>query len=110
MTSTEKRQAAQAILASLEKVQNWVENHDYKGYEPFDGLSSWARPLALGTVLGDRLLLQLVRQSPLNLRPLLGVSRRELQQFAKALSRMKPRSQKLLFAMAQRMATPSPQA
>ncbi|MGD0963017.1 MAG: helix-turn-helix transcriptional regulator [Candidatus Acidiferrales bacterium] len=39
-----------------------------------------------------------------------GKERRELQQFAKALSRMKPRSQKLLFAMAQRMATPSPQA
>jgi len=33
-----------------------------------------------------------------------GKERRELQLFARALSRMNPRSQKLLFAMAQRMA------
>ena len=33
----------------------------------------------------------------------------ELQQFARALSRMKPRSQKLLFAMAQRMANLPPE-
>jgi rhamnogalacturonyl hydrolase YesR len=58
---------------SLAKVQGWVEDHDYKGYEPFDGLSSWARPLAFGTIIGDRLLMQLIRQSPVNLRPLLGV-------------------------------------
>ena len=61
------------ISQSLAKVQRWVEDHDYKGYEPFDGLSSWARRLAFGTILGDRLLLQLIRQSPINLRPLLGV-------------------------------------
>jgi transcriptional regulator with XRE-family HTH domain len=34
-----------------------------------------------------------------------GKERRELQLFARALSRMNPRSQKLLFAMAQRMAS-----
>jgi transcriptional regulator with XRE-family HTH domain len=39
-----------------------------------------------------------------------GKNRRELQQFAKALSRMNSRSQKLLFAMAQRMATLSTHA
>jgi transcriptional regulator with XRE-family HTH domain len=39
-----------------------------------------------------------------------GRNRRELQLFAKALSRMNPRSQKLLFAMAQRMANLSPEA
>ena len=61
------------IGQSLAKVQRWVEDHNYKGYEPFDGLSSWARPLAFGSILGDRLLMQLIRQSPINLRPLLGV-------------------------------------
>lgn len=64
----------QTILESLEKVQRWVEEHDYKGYEPFDGLSSWARPFAFGTLLGDRLLLQAIRQCPVNLRPLMGVT------------------------------------
>jgi rhamnogalacturonyl hydrolase YesR len=54
-------------------VEKWVEDHDYKGYEPFDGLSSFLRPLTLGNLFLDRLLMQLVRQSPVNLRPLFGV-------------------------------------
>src|SRR5262245_32049051 len=29
------------VELSLTKVQQWVERHDYKGYEPFDGLCSW---------------------------------------------------------------------
>lgn len=61
------------ITTSLKKVEKWVEDHDYKGYEPFDGLSSIFRPLTFGNLLLDRLLLQLIRQSPLNLRPLFGV-------------------------------------
>ena len=61
------------IFQSLKKVEKWVEDHDYKGYEPFDGLSSFFRPLTFGNLLLDRILLQLVRQSPINLRPILGV-------------------------------------
>lgn len=58
---------------SIRKVEKWVEDNDYKGYEPFDGLSSFLRPLTSSNLFLDRLLLQLVRQSPINLRPLLGV-------------------------------------
>lgn len=58
---------------SIAKLERWVVSHQYKGYEPFDGLSSYLRPLACGSLLGERLLQQLVRQSPINLRPLLGV-------------------------------------
>jgi hypothetical protein len=58
---------------SILKVEKWVEDHDYRGYEPFDGLSSVFRPLTFGNLLLDRLLLQLIRQSPVNLRPLFGV-------------------------------------
>ena len=61
------------IEQSLARVQGWVEQQGYRGYEPFDGLSSWLRPLACGNLLGERLLQQLIRQSPLNLRPVLGV-------------------------------------
>src|SRR5262245_39364507 len=61
------------IEESLLKVERWVEEHDYKSYEPFDGLNSVLRPLACGNVFAERLLQQLVRQSPINLRPLLGV-------------------------------------
>jgi len=62
------------IGQSLDQVEQWVERHNYCGYEPFDGLSSWFRPLAFGSLLGERLLLQCVRQCPLNLRPLMGVT------------------------------------
>lgn len=61
------------VLRSLQRVQGWVERHDYKGYEPFDGLSSWFRPLTFGNLLAERILMQTVRQSPVNLRPLMGV-------------------------------------
>jgi rhamnogalacturonyl hydrolase YesR len=61
------------IMQSALKVEKWVEDHDYKGYEPFDGLSSKYRPLTFGNLLLDRILLQLIRQSPINLRPLFGV-------------------------------------
>src|SRR5215831_3101770 len=62
------------IEASLDRVQRWVEDRNYRGYEPFDGLSSWFRPLTFGTLMGERLLMQLIRQSPINLRPLMGVT------------------------------------
>jgi hypothetical protein len=61
------------IFKSLKKVEKWVEDHDYKGYEPFDGLSSFFRPLTFGNLFLDRILMQLVRQSPVNLRPFLGI-------------------------------------
>jgi hypothetical protein len=59
---------------ALMLVKEWVESREYRGYEPFDGLSSWARPMALKNQFAERLLQQLIRQSPVNLRPVLGVS------------------------------------
>ena len=47
-------------------------DHDYVGYDPFDGLSSWARPLARGRS-ARQVLQKSVRMAPVNLRPLLGV-------------------------------------
>jgi hypothetical protein len=57
----------------LKQVELWVEKHGYQAYEPFDGLSSPLRHLTCGSLLLDRLLMQAVRQSPINLRPLLGI-------------------------------------
>jgi hypothetical protein len=59
---------------SLFRLGAWVEAHNYRGYEPFDGLSSYLRPLTLGLQFPERVLQQLVRRSPLNLRPLLGIT------------------------------------
>ncbi len=55
------------------RLERWVERCNYRGYEPFDGLSSFLRPLTLGNTFLERLLQQLVRQSPFNLRPFLGI-------------------------------------
>ena len=65
--------SAREVERSLGGVQKWVEDHNYRGYEPFDGLSSWARPMALGNEFAERLLMQLIRQCPVNLRPVMGV-------------------------------------
>lgn len=67
----------QILEESINKLEKWVEAHDYKGYEPFDGLSSYLRPLTFGNLFLDRILLQLIRQSPINLRPILGVKPQE---------------------------------
>lgn len=61
------------IEKSLLKVERWVEAHDYKSYEPFDGQNSFVKPLTMGNLFAERLLQQLIRQSPINLRPLFGV-------------------------------------
>ncbi len=68
LTDTER-----VIYESLKGVERWVEDHHYEAYEPFDGLSSPLRRFTAGNLLMERLLLQAVRQSPFNLRPLLGI-------------------------------------
>jgi hypothetical protein len=65
------------IIKSIKLLEKWVEGHDYKGYEPFDGLSSCLKPLTFGSLLLERIFQQLVRQSPVNLRPCLGVKPHE---------------------------------
>lgn len=62
---------------AINGVQTWVERAQYRGYEPFDGLSSWARPLTFGNVFAQRVLMQAIRQCPLNIRPLMGVRRKD---------------------------------
>lgn len=65
------------VKQSIVKLEKFVEDCHYRGYEPFDGLSSWLRPVTCGNLFLERLLQQLVRQSPINLRPLLGVKPQE---------------------------------
>ena len=65
------------LRTSISSVEKWVESRNYRGYEPFDGLSSFLRPLTFGNIFLERTLQQLVRQSPINLRPLLGIKQQE---------------------------------
>ncbi|HUU33426.1 MAG TPA: hypothetical protein VMW48_05145 [Vicinamibacterales bacterium] len=60
------------LSESASRLDAWLERHDYAAYDPFDGLSSWVRPLAV-TPLSRQVLQQGVRRFPWNLRPLLGV-------------------------------------
>jgi len=73
MNSVNVDSTKKLILMSLNKLEKWVEDHDYKGYDPADGLTSYLRPLTVRNLFLDRLLLQLVWRCPINLRPLLGV-------------------------------------
>jgi hypothetical protein len=61
------------IEECIDKLETWVEQKEYKSYEPFDGLSSFLRPLTFNNVFAERLLQQFVRQTPINIRPIIGI-------------------------------------
>jgi len=64
----------QSIHESLARLDQWVENADWKAYDTFDGLSSpYARLLTLNQPLLKIAWQQGVRRFPINLRPLLGI-------------------------------------
>lgn len=61
------------IEKCIDKLETWVEKNDYKSYEPFDGLSSFLRPLTFNNIFAERILQQFVRQTPVNIRPIIGI-------------------------------------
>ena len=58
---------------ALAGVQKWVEDRNYKGYDPGDGLTSFLRPLTGRNIFAERILQQIIWKSPVNLRPLVGI-------------------------------------
>ncbi len=67
------QQFKQKLEDSIARLAAWVEAHHYKGYDPGDGLNSFLRPLAFGNRFAERVLLQVIWKSPVNLRPLVGI-------------------------------------
>jgi polysaccharide biosynthesis protein VpsJ len=63
----------QQILASIGGLNEWLEKNDYSGYDTFDGLSAFVRPLTFETNFLRTVLQQGVRRFPINLRPLIGI-------------------------------------
>ena len=57
----------------MQRLYGWLEKNDYAGYDTFDGLSAWVRPLTFENPFLRIALQQSVRRFPLNLRPLLGI-------------------------------------
>jgi rhamnogalacturonyl hydrolase YesR len=64
------------IADSIGRLSEWLTKNDYRGYDTFDGLNArYVRPLTFETKLLRTVLQQGVRRFPINLRPLLGVSK-----------------------------------
>jgi polysaccharide biosynthesis protein VpsJ len=70
---SERLSLAAEIEAALRRLDEWLVAHEYRGNEPFDGLSSFVRPLTFGTKLGRQILVQTVKRIPFNLRPYIGI-------------------------------------
>jgi len=59
---------------AVDSIRRWGEDRDWRGYDPYDALNSpFATYLTLDTAFGRRALTQVVKRSPLNLRPLLRI-------------------------------------
>jgi rhamnogalacturonyl hydrolase YesR len=61
------------VFASIQRLYGWLEENDYQGYDTFDGLNAFVRPLTFETKFLRTVLQQGIRRFPLNARPLLGV-------------------------------------
>jgi len=61
-----------AVLGAIRKLDGWLQANAYQGYEPFDGLAGWLRPLAFGK-LGRQLVVQFFKRCSWPVRPLFGI-------------------------------------
>lgn len=61
------------IQSSSERLARWVEEHDYKAYDPGDGQLSFLRAFTFGQQFPRRVLTASVLRAPVNIRPLLGI-------------------------------------
>ena len=63
-----------SLQVALQKLSTWVEKESFAGWDPYDALSS---PLLQRATFGSRQLgqawVQVLKRSPINLRPLLGI-------------------------------------
>ncbi len=62
-----------SIYESINRLSGWLEKNDYRGYDTFDGLSAFLRPLTFETKYLRIVLQQSVRRLLVNLRPVLGI-------------------------------------
>lgn len=66
--------ATEAKSLAIDRIRRWGEERDWRGWDPYDALNSPFAPLlTLGTRAGRRSLTQVVKLSPVNLRPLLRI-------------------------------------
>jgi hypothetical protein len=72
-----KKEAEKAqLFESISRLSHWLEKNDYSGYDTFDGLNAkLVRPFTFNSKFLRTILQQGVRRFPINVRPLLGVSK-----------------------------------
>jgi hypothetical protein len=64
------------LSESIGRLSYWLEKNEYRGYDTFDGLNAkYLRPLTGETKLLRTVLQQGVRRFPINVRPILGISK-----------------------------------
>ncbi len=69
-------QSCKQVELALEKLDAWIEGEKFQGWDPHDALNSTLlRRLTLGSRVLGILWLQLLKRSPFNFRPLLGVAK-----------------------------------
>jgi hypothetical protein len=73
--ATETSEAATEARALARQLSHWAADRAWRGTDPYEGLNA-SRPIVAPlkrTPLGRRLLIQAVKRSPLDLRPVLGI-------------------------------------
>ena len=66
----------QRYVSRLSRLSRWLEENDYRGYDTFDGLNArFLRPLTFETKFLRTVLQQGVRRLPVNMRPMLGITK-----------------------------------
>src|SRR6266404_7757098 len=68
--------AKEQVYQSICRLTGWLEKNDYRGYDTFDGLNAkFVRPLTFNNNFLRTVLQQGVRRFPINMRPVLGISK-----------------------------------
>jgi hypothetical protein len=64
------------VVAACSRLDAWIEKEDFAGWDPYDALNSpLLRVMTFGSRRLGQLYVQLLKHSPVNLRPLLGVAK-----------------------------------
>jgi hypothetical protein len=68
---------AARLEPALRDLERWGTARDWRGTDPYEGLNAWRPALMMRRPLSRRLLMQAVKRSPVDLRPALGIPRRD---------------------------------
>jgi len=60
------------IQQSFNKLEKYIINEDYRGYDPYDTLNSWI-PFKIAGKWGPILATQFQKRNPINIRPIIGI-------------------------------------